>query len=298
MAEPSRFAPTIIGTALGEPAKVTTLAGAPLAAPMQPVAASAPTALPGVVRCNAVSPQDIQTRFPAENPALIAEVVALLVAPQPAPGDSAGWLAWGESSQRAVSSLIAARVAAGENAALRAAARHLARLHELFGEQAASFSGGSLLRPADPQRCWSRLRPEVEQLAAMLDRCLPELLALHRDAGQRSRTALSLRQSLRANGLAADVLGSGLPEAARDLLLGRKASLLASEALLGEIVLQIDADQVHIESLLQQIRDGVLVRLPALLNALAAVPARPNETERFTLLEKLNDFVCFLQERQ
>lgn len=286
------FKPTIIGAKQQSagPTRIGTLPP-----PQMPAGKPTVSALQGVSRKPLdVSLGELQQRFPRENDEVLAKVSVCLSATI---CDAGNWLAFGEEIQRKVSKLVSGRLASSQHDALRTAPRHLARLQELLLALADSFAGG-LLRPANPLRTWEAARPEIGQLEEALALCLPDIVAVQAETAGRMEDARRMKCHARAAALAAEVLVERLGGRNGDILTGRQASLLASEALLDELLVQLELDESRQAFLIEQIRDGVLLRLTSLANTLAGLPAKTNDTERFLLQEKLGELVRFFERKR
>lgn len=288
----SPFKPTVIG-AKRQANEPTRIGG--LTSHRQPEV----SALPGGVRKPlGMSADELRRRFPRESAEALAEVQACLAAFPYGSAEAGEWTAYGEGIQREVSELISRRVAANDQEVLRTAPRHLARLLELLREMSESLSAGGLLRPANPRRTWESIRPEAERLVKELDLGLPKIAAIQADTMARMAEARRLKRRILAAGRAAEVLAERLPAQDADLLAGRQASLLASEALVDELQVQFELDELRRAALIEQVRDGVLVRLPGLVNCLAGLPPKASDTERFLLKEKLAELIRLFERKR
>lgn len=244
-----------------------------------------------------ITAAELHRRFAGASAEILSEVRSLLASFILECSDPAIWASYGEATQRRAGALLSDCLAASDRAKLRALPRHLTRLQCLLQKLAAAFQSGSWLRPANPLRAWGSVRTEIGQLAEALDQGLPEIVGARGEIAQRAGEARHLQMALRAAGLGADILMDKLGEPCRSTLIGRQASLLASESLMEDLSARLALEEMRLAALAEQVRDGVLVQLPGLMGALAGLPARPNETQRFLLAEKLAELTRLLERK-
>ncbi|MGE5491018.1 MAG: hypothetical protein ACM31P_07055 [Actinomycetota bacterium] len=258
----------------------------------------APTRMPGVVREPATVPGEaLRQRFPDASPEAIGVIQGILADMAPGTRPVADWLGYGQDVQRQATGLLSERLSLLESAPLRTMPRHLARLHVLLAELLEAMEPGVLLGRRQPRKAWERAESEVRRLAAELSAGLPGLLATETALEALSHRAGCARTTVGAWALAADLLLAQLPEEQRSVLAGRQSALLSAEGLLAGFLAHIELDRLRVRNLAGQVQDGVLLRLPDLINHLATLSARPDETEHYLLREKLSSLISHFERK-
>lgn len=204
-------------------------------------------------------------------------------------------LAWGEAEQQSVAELTRLRLAHLQQSGERSARQHLARLQSVLAEQLAALSASGWRGERRAAACWRKIGPEIDELSQLLAAAIEPL-----NLARQARQAQAVRAQQAAAALArllaqAENLGPQLAADAQVWLLDRQQSLLASQTLALELALLTDSEAEQLAHLIATIRQGVLLRLPAVLLQLGELPSGAHATRRYQLGEMLDQLIHFFR---
>jgi len=253
--------------------------------------------MPGIVRqALAVPAAELAKLYPQE-PSDVLQAASRALAGVVAV--ETGWRqvqALGLPAQERFAALADRSLALARHAALRGAQQYLGRLMQLLADCQPAFG------PA--QGFWGR-RPgraqlptvlrEIDQVRGHLRDLLPQLDALAADHDAAAEELTAVVCQLRGTALACEYLmrpGTTVPAADR---LGERALALTQAAALALGQQQLAAShRTVLDEQRGRIRDTVLTLVPAWQIQLAALPAEPNETERFSARDALETLLARL----
>ncbi|WP_144630470.1 hypothetical protein [Bordetella genomosp. 13] len=305
-ASPARPGATILpATVMQSPAPLTLAAtrikptampaGTPIERPT-PVAAPLATALPGTrLTPIDVDPATLAMHFPGYDLALMERVRGVLLGVSPQTMSTDAWLAFGLDAQQELATLVKQRLALMEATTVRAVTQHLRRLQELLADVLESLSGGFLKRSAT--RVWADVHPEVRDLETLLSQAARGLRGVLADMEALDARGKASEAAIQARAMAAEYLADTQGERIGQLLAPRAISLSTSQALAVEQRQALELDQQRIRELMALVQDGVLLQLTAVYSQMAALAAKPSETQRFLAREKLDVLVQFIQRK-
>ena len=256
-----------------------------------------PSAMAGSLRrLVSVTPEDLVRRFPGAKPGCIAQARAVLAGVAADSMGSADWLAFGVAAQENVNAVIKDRLQLLEATAPRQVAALMTRLHRLLAEIVDAMAGGFLKKSANA--VWMRNEAEIRQLESRLSTDGKAVMALLSSFAELVARNVAAQDELEGVFLAGEYLLDGLRSDEALLLQSRLMALATSQAMAQENILSLRQDETRFKELVLLVQDGVLVKLPAVYGQLAGLTDKPNETQRYLVLEKLSDLTQFLERKK
>lgn len=253
--------------------------------------AATASVMPGSVRrFMEISPEVLGAKFPQASADDLAAVRKQLSTTAHATWGSAEWLAFGRDAQEAVSACIKERLKLLEQDFTRTAGRHLGRLQAILTEVLEAFNDTGFLAKS-PRKAWQQNEREVKQLDALLHQAAKDLAKLLKDLGALEVKESKVKKLLATHLMVAEYLVDSMPEDKGDLIASRHGAIMTSQALLAEHAASRELDEITVGQLIEQVNDGVLVKLPALYTQLASLPDKPTNTQRFLLAEQVNALI-------
>ncbi|MFJ1257402.1 hypothetical protein [Cupriavidus sp. CuC1] len=255
-----------------------------------------PSAMAGSVRrVVSVTLEELARRFPAAKPECIAQARAVLAGVAADSMGSADWLTFGVAAQENVNAVVKDRLQLLEATAPRQVAALMTRLHRLLAEILDAMAGGFLKKSANA--VWMRNEAEIRQLESRLSTDGKAVMALLSSFAELEARYVAAQDELEAVFLAGEYLLEGLRTDEALLLQSRLMALTTSQTMAQENILSLRQDETRLKELVLLVQDGVLVKLPAMYGQLAGLTDKPNETQRYLVLEKLSDLTQFIERK-
>lgn len=289
---PTRIAPTAIGSPVSGPRFApTAIPASPAAAPVISPASRAPIApsiLPGThVALAQIALADLVSRFPGESEEVLQRARGLLAGISFANEGASFWLGFGVRPQEDLAGEIKERLALLDSPTVRSVSQHMARLQALLKDVVEAMEGGFLRKPA--HKVWADSQAEVQQLEGLLRSGAGAIGTLIDKLGRLIASSKEVGVHLAVNACVLDFSMDKVPDALGSVVLGRLTAISSSQAMRLEHLAHTELQIQQLQELVSLVQNGILVKLPSLYSSLAALPAKPTETQRFLTVEKINE---------
>lgn len=290
---PTRVAPTAIGSPVSGPRFAPTAIPASPAAPAPvvppaPRAPIAPSILPGThVALTQIALADLVSRFPGESEEVLQRARGLLAGISFASEGASFWLGFGVRPQEDLAGAIKERLALLDSPTVRSVSQHMARLQALLKDVVDAMEGGFLRKPA--HKVWADCQAEVQQLEGLLRNGAGTIGTLIDKLGRLIASSTEIGVQLAVNARVLEFSMDKVPDALGSVVLGRLTAISSSQAMRLEHLAHTELQIQQLQELVSLVQNGILVKLPSLYSSLAALPAKPTETQRFLTVEKINE---------
>lgn len=303
---PTMIKPTVIVQKESVPAPVTSTfkptamtSAAPVPSPVTNTIKQ-PSIMPGkIVRGMEVDRADLQRRFPASTPDILAKVQDRLKQTFLDTLTDVVCAQWGNTIQKRYAELTEKSLSVTSLTVLQDCQRHLVRLTELLGKLAEYFEGkhstgiGPWKKTESPWNFFQAAQPEFNQLSQLLTANVPALVTQQEKLSSLELEFKTLAFELEVESIVGDYLAIVcLPKdrvTAIQALEMRSGSLVSTIALIKQGAAMRQIAQQNNAAILMRIQEGVQNALPAWRESVVFTYQRPaqSETDLYTLRQGL-----------
>lgn len=264
------------------------------------VLSNGPTALNGVERKPLdVSSDQIRNTFPDLGSDVIEEVISLLAGTVPEAITEMHCLKWGETTLAQYGKALEMFLSLSQSSVLLAVPQHLLRLHELVegvSKQLSPKSSAIWFKANRLIGAFDRGIDEIKQIIDLLVAMLSELYEVHAQLLKHEQCFNTISRKLTSETIAAGILASELPGNKKTMLADVSVSLSKASLHASEHVLVVRNKNDHVQTLIQIVRERVLVSLPAWISNFYTVgEGQLTETHRFALNQSLVEIASSLK---